>query len=73
MKSGGMEYRISYGNGQVSETFGSYAAARTALMHQVEFDRKCGSSSASLRIQLYDGDGEWVGLGKAGRPHLEAS
>ena len=40
------EYRLNYGNGQVSA--------------RVRFDRDCRASSGSLRIERYEGDGEWV-------------
>lgn len=57
-----MQYRINYGNGQVSETIGNYRVARQAL------EGLRGELYADLaRIQRYAGDGEWVGLGKAGR------
>ena len=54
------EYRLNYGNGQVSETFSTLKAARGAFAAQVRFDRDCRASSGSLRIERYEGDGEWV-------------
>lgn len=62
-----MNYRVSYGNGQVSNTFKTYDAARRELLSQ-----KSDQYAVRFRIQQWDGE-EWIGLGKAGRPHLEAS
>ena len=62
-----MQYRINYGNGQVSETIGNYREAREALAGLR------GELYADLaRIQRYDGAGEWVNMGKAGRLATDA-
>ena len=57
-----MTYRISYGNGQVTNDYDSYAEARRDLESMRTHDW-----AEDLRIQRYDGEGEWVYIGKAGR------
>lgn len=60
-----MEHRINFGNGQVSRTM-NYAEARRELVAL-----RNEMYSTTYRIQRYAGDGEWVGIGAAGR--LETS
>jgi hypothetical protein len=62
-----MTYRINYGNGQVSDLYNSYDAARASLRAVASND-----GSDAYRIQRYDAGtaddpGDWVGIGKAGR------
>lgn len=54
-----MEYRLNYGNGQVSETMEPYSAAVDAYRAQVRFDRDLHQSSGDLQIEVYDGGGVW--------------
>lgn len=57
-----MQYRINFGNGQVSNTYECYKAVRAELRAQAG-----DPHAASFRIQQYAGAGEWCGLGPAGR------
>lgn len=66
-----MEYRLNYGNGQVSETMEPYSAAVDAYRAQVRFDRDLHQSSGDLQIEVYDGGGVWFALGgTAGKPNV---
>jgi hypothetical protein len=57
-----MKYRINYDNGQVSQTFTSYRAAKAELLRDA-----ADPWAATYRIQRYAGEGEWVSIGQAGR------
>lgn len=57
-----MKYRIEFGNGQVSNTFSKYREARTELLNL-----RHDPHALSFRITRYIGQGEWTGLGVAGR------
>lgn len=60
-------YRISFGNGQVSEEIHTYKLAKEQYYLQVKYD----PCNKHLRIERYEGCGEWFPLpGKKGRPLL---
>lgn len=61
-----MVYRINYGNGQVGPTKSTYADAKRELISYRGMD-----NCLFFRIERYDGDGEWVSIGKAGRLKTE--
>lgn len=69
-------FRINYGNGQVSGNFGSYSAAREAIVAQEGYSQRIGQSSAGAWIQEYIGDGEWGSAHMSAdrkRPHVGAA
>lgn len=63
------DHRLSFGNGQVSEEFNSYASALRAYWDQVDYSRRVGQSSYSRYLSIQAWDGEWYTLpGAKGRP-----
>ena len=57
-----MSFRINYGNGQVSGTFGSLSEAKRGLLAVIEIGGKIGGNLRGVRIQQYLGCGEWGGV-----------
>lgn len=55
-------YRISYGNGQVSETFKNLKEAIKEMNMQKEYSRRIGQTAfiCYLSIQKYIGAGDWT-------------
>ena len=54
------EYRLNYGNGQVSGTMTTKAEAVRAYHAQRDFDKRNHQTSGDLRVESYDGDGFWM-------------
>ena len=56
-------YRINYDNGQVHGKFYTLAQAWDEFKTQKDYDARHRQSSFGLRIERYEGDGEWSTVG----------
>lgn len=57
------QYRINYGQGQVSETYTSYKQVFEALRRQIDYSRRIGQSAGGMFIQVYVLDYGWTHRG----------